>query len=148
MREIWDRQLGESPEAYRQFVWWRDQSPRPPPSDFALARLHDWHSRAVAWDAMQQIPQDRVAQLDYAVSRMIRVIAVEITKLERRALTSPEPEVELKQIGLMTKRVAEVIRLLRENAPQGTGVDVCAQLIEESGLTVEQSRAILQLFRS
>jgi hypothetical protein len=147
VREIWDRQLGEPSEAYRQFVWWRDQSPRPPPSDFELARLHDWHRRAVAWDAMQQIPPDRVAQLNYALSKMIRVLAVEMTKLDQQVLTNPESQVDLRQIGLLHKRVVEVIKLMRENAPQGTGVDAFTRQIEESSLTDEQCRAILQLYK-
>jgi hypothetical protein len=78
---------------------------------------------------------------------MIRVLAVEMTKLDRQVLSSPESQVDLRQIGLMTKRVAEVIKLMRENAPQGSGVEEFSRMIEESDLTLEQSRAILQLFK-
>lgn len=145
MREPWEPRLDEPDIAYRQFVWWRDQVPRPAPSDPALARQYDWSSRAAAWDAVQSIPKDTAGQLRFALAATIEVVALEMRKLldlsrtERAMVASP------KEIAAVELRAVQMMKLLQsgnlfgENRP----IETEGELIES--LTEDEQRVLLAL---
>lgn len=144
-REPWDQRLDETSAHYRLFVWWRDQAPRPPPSDLALARAYDWSSRAAAWDAVQSLPKEPLDRLRFALDATIEVVALEMNKLRGMSRTSGELVVSPKEIATVELRAFQILKLLQEhgNALESKAVDTTGQSIED--LSDEECRVLLKL---
>lgn len=145
MTEIWDQRLDEPSELYRQFVWWRNQVPRPMPSDPAVAQTFDWSTRAAAWDQARTLPEDRNARIAGALDDMITVTSIVLRKLKVRELTSDDPTVSAKDASVMLKNLATIAATIRGVLPSEDVKDVVREL-EEKDLTADECRAILKFF--
>jgi hypothetical protein len=145
MREPWEQRLDEPDIAYRQFVWWRDQTPRPPPSDPGLARDFDWSSRAAAWEAVQSIPSDRIARLGFALDATIEVVALEMHKLRAMSRTDRAMVASPKEIAAIELRAFQILKLMQEREGSGNveSVETAGELVSE--LTEEEQRVMLRL---
>lgn len=145
MRDPWAQRRDETAAHYRQFLWWRDQSPRPPPSDTALAHYYDWSSRAAAWDALRELPEDTSGRARECVENMVTMLAVATRKHLERELASPEPTVEIKQISTALKNLTVIAAIVQPKA--AGGVEQAYQEILDRDLTLEDLRALEKMTR-
>lgn len=145
IREPWDQRLDETSAHYRLFVWWRDQAPRPPPSDPALASTYDWSSRAAAWDAHQSVPRGIEAQLDEGLRALGETFILEARRLLSRARVGGG-ELDAKEIAALGKTLVQIKILVLESRQRLEGpdeIEAAERLVE--GLTEEEQRVLLRL---
>jgi hypothetical protein len=108
IREPWDQRLDEPSAQYRLFIWWRDQIPRPPPSDLELARTFDWSTRAAAWDAHRSVPVRLEDQAEAAVRDLTEAACLYARRVLSVARTGGAGEITAKDAAALVKFVVQI----------------------------------------
>lgn len=144
-REPWDQRLDETSAHYRLFVWWRDQAPRPPPSDLALARTYDWSSRAAAWDAARSVPTRFDEQITVAVRALGEACCIKARRALDRVRVDPDSDLD-PRLAASIKSVVQIQAIMVESI---RGQEANADTTEEerfaAALTAEEQRDFLCL---
>ena len=146
IREPWDQRLDEPSAQYRLFVWWRDQIPRPSPSDLELARTFDWSTRAAAWDAHRSIPERPDEQIDEGLRALAEAFVLQARRLLARTRTDPACELSAKDLSALAKNLVQIKILVLESRQRLEGPDEieAAERLTEN-LTEEEQRVLLRL---
>lgn len=126
IKEPWDKRIDESDENYRQFLWWRDQIPRPVPSDLDVASYYDWSTRAAAWDAHCTVPSNLEDQIEGAVRGMGEVAILQTMRMLARARTSSGEELTIKEWATLVTGLVKIQAVMVDTIEKRralTGVD-------------------------
>lgn len=155
-RQPWERQEGESEEAFRGFTAYRDQ---PVPRSLARvsgARMNvqvewcaiwKWRERAAAWDAhldrirlaeKEELVRQNGKELAAEHMRLLKnvrdVAQIEAEKFANVALSSDLPSIKIAELAKLTEIVVKLDRLVRgestENTSNETKVDLSSASID------------------
>lgn len=127
IREPWDQRLDETSAHHRLFVWWRDQVPRPPPSDPALASTFDWSSRAAAWDAHRSVPACLEDQAEAAVRALTETACLYSIRLLANARVNLSQELSPKDVVALVRGVVQIQAILVTAFASRPGADQNAE---------------------
>lgn len=145
IREPWDQRLDERDDHYRMFVWWRDQIPRPEPSDSVLAWQYDWSNRAAAWDAHQSIPTRIEDQIEASVRALAEVTILESRRLLDRVRVEGGPTLSIKELSTLQKNIVQIQGILLESLQRQQALGAGGEVSEAHALTEGLSDAEEQL---
>ena len=150
IREPWEQRLDETDSHYRQFLWWRDQVPRPPPSDPVLAHQYDWSTRCAAWDSYQSVPRDLHSQVSESLAALGEVVVLQARRLLDRTRTEPSFELDPKKLSDVTKSLVQVQLLVLDSGQRlgGDSIDTSGTLIREANLTDDECRVLLKMLEA
>lgn len=145
VREPWDQRLDETSEHYRQFLWWRDQVPRPAPSDYELARDFDWSTRAAAWDLRQSIPEGNSARLSVGLNALIETFVLQSRRALERTRVDPDYEINAKLANVLKSLVQIQLLVAETSAKLGEqgSIDTAGEYVET--LTDDEQQVLLAL---
>jgi hypothetical protein len=144
MIDPWDQRLDERDLDYRQFLWWRDQTPRPPPSDLALAARYEWSARAAAWDLRRSVPATLDGQLDAGVGALCELFVLQARRALDRTRTDPSYEIPPRELAALAKGLVAIKLAILEARTRLVGED-SSPAEEIDDLTLEEQKVLLRL---